>query len=58
MPNRVFADAYLDAYPKNALLGGGVGERRKAFRRTKMGLPPEEDHGKGVSDGLSRVRHP
>ena len=57
MQNRLFADAYLDAYLKNALFWG-VGERRKAFWRTKLGFPPEQDHGKGVSDGLSRVRHP
>ena len=57
MQNRLSAHACFDAYLKNALFGG-VGERRRAFWRTKMGFPPEEDHGKGVSDGLSRVRHP
>ena len=57
MQNRLFADVYLDAYLKKALFWE-VGERQKVFWGTKMGLPPEEDHGKGVSDGLSRVRHP
>ena len=57
MQNRLSAHACFDAYLKNALFWG-VGERRRAFWRTKMGFPPEEDHGKGVSDGLSRVRHP
>ena len=54
MQNRLSAHACFDAYLKNALFWG-VGERRKAFWRTKLGFPPEEDHGKGVSDGLLRV---
>ena len=56
MQNRLSAHAYFDAYLKKAIFWE-VGERRRATFGPKTGLPPERDHGRGVSDGLSRVQH-
>ena len=57
MQNRISAHACFDAYLKKAVLGRGSASTDRQLGGTKMGFPPERDHGRGVSDGLPRVQH-